>query len=142
MIDPPTGQWFLPFPDIWGRRKDDIMAGTSSGTAAAGHLTGSGALSDPAWLPPGGRGNGLRAPSWAPIADLDTADVETVLAALLDAHIPAHAAPAPRPIRPLTSHQSVPWSRWRLRVAASCYSRAEDVLLRVLRGSKTERVVL
>ncbi|MFF9314070.1 hypothetical protein ACF1BS_24575 [Streptomyces sp. NPDC014748] len=118
------------------------MAGTSSGTDAAGYLTGSGALFDPAWLPPGGRGNGLRAPSWAPIADLDADDVDSVLAALLDARIPAHAAPAPRPVRPLTSHRSVPRSVWRLRVAASSYSRAEDVLLRVLRGSKTERVVL
>ncbi|MEU6476560.1 hypothetical protein ABZ858_06645 [Streptomyces sp. NPDC047017] len=116
------------------------MAGTSSGAHSTAHPTVAAAAFAPAWLPPGGRGNGLPAPSWAPIADLDARDVDTVLAALLDAHVPAHAAPAPRPVRPLTSDRWVRGAVWRLRVGSSSYGKAENVLLNVLRAGKRGRL--
>ncbi|MEU6284390.1 hypothetical protein [Streptomyces sp. NPDC047028] len=109
------------------------MAGASSSPHASAHLTVSAGLFAPAWLPPGGRGNGLRAPSWAPIADIPAHQVDAVLAALGEVHIPAHAAPAPRPVRSLTSGEWQPGAVWRLRVGSTSYAKAEDLLMRLLR---------
>lgn len=108
------------------------MAGSAAHSHST-HLAVSGLSFAPAWLPPGGRGNGLPARSWAPIADIDARHVDTVLRALSDALVPAHAAPAPRPVRPLTPGAWKPGALWRLRVASTSYAKAEDVLLRVLR---------
>jgi hypothetical protein len=102
------------------------------------HITVSGSAFAPAWLPPGGRGNGLTAQSWAPIADIDARSVDTVLAALRDADVPAHAAPAPRPVRPLSPGAWVSGAVWRLRVSSTSYAKAEDVLLRILRELKAD----
>lgn len=87
----------------------------------------------PGWLPPGGRDNGLAASSWAPIADIPAERVSPVLEALRKADIPAHAAPAPPPVRVLTpaDRQRHPW---RLRVASSSYSKAQDLLMLLLRA--------
>lgn len=112
------------------------MAGASSSPHSHTHLTVTGAAFAPAWLPPSGYGNGLPARSWAPIADIDARHVDAVLMALLDAHVPGHAAPAPRPVRPLLPGERPPGSVWRLRVASTSYARAEDVLMRVLREFK------
>lgn len=52
-----------------------------------------------AWLPPFGHGNGLDAPSWAPIADVAPELADGLLGAFRDAGVPAYAAPvalAPR----------------------------------------------
>ncbi|MCS0603700.1 hypothetical protein NX794_21135 [Streptomyces sp. LP11] len=109
------------------------MAGTTSSPHAGARLTVTAGLFTPAWLPPGGRGNGLRAPSWAPIADIPARHVGTVLEALLRARVPAHAAPAPRPVRVVTPGERAPGAVWRLRVGSTSYTRAEDVLMRLLR---------
>lgn len=86
----------------------------------------------PAWLPPGGRGNGLTAGSWAQIADLDARRVTAILEMLRSAAVPAYAAPAPRPVRPLTPRTPPRGTTWRLWVGATSYCRAEHVLLRAL----------
>ncbi|MFC7867000.1 hypothetical protein ACFU5B_24685 [Streptomyces murinus] len=109
------------------------MAGTASEAHAGARLAVSASLFAPAWLPPGGRGNGLRATSWAPIADLPARHVDTVLDALRDASIPAHAAPAPRPVRPLAPGGRAPGAVWRLRVGSTSYAKAENVLMQLLR---------
>ncbi|MER7967525.1 hypothetical protein ABTX35_00655 [Streptomyces sp. NPDC096080] len=109
------------------------MAGSASSAHASTQLTFSTGLFAPAWLPPGGRGNGLTAPSWAPIADIPARHVDPVLAALRQAHVPAHAAPAPRPVRVLTPGQCAPGSVWRLRVGSTSYAKAEDLLMHLLR---------
>lgn len=115
------------------------MAGSSFSPHSSTHITVAGDSFVPAWLPPGGRGNGLPARSWAPIADIDARNVDAVLAALRDAHIPAHAAPAPRPVRPLSPGAWVPGAVWRLRVGSTSYAKAEDVLLRVLRELRADQ---
>jgi hypothetical protein len=71
------------------------------------------------WLPPHGYGNGLDAPSWAPIADVTAKDVDVLLDALCEAQVPGYAAEV-----------GPPGSRRRVRiwVASLCYSTAEDVL--------------
>jgi hypothetical protein len=83
-----------------------------------------------AWLPPFGHGNGLDAPSWAPIADVAPELADPLLAAFRDAGVPAFAGPvvlaprrAPRrrrfrPRRP--DHRIWVGSQW--------YATAEDVL--------------
>ncbi|RAJ55685.1 hypothetical protein K376_04656 [Streptomyces sp. PsTaAH-130] len=109
------------------------MAGTAPGAHAGSQLTLSASLFAPAWLPPGGRGNGLRATAWAPVADIPARHVDTVLDALREASVPAHAAPAPRPVRPLTPGRRPPGAVWRLRVGSTSYAKAEDLLMRLPR---------
>ena len=46
----------------------------------------------PYWLPPGGRDNGVWANTWGLIADLDSADVATVLDLLAAADVGGYAA--------------------------------------------------
>ncbi|MFC8712382.1 hypothetical protein ACFUCQ_21005 [Streptomyces sp. NPDC057197] len=70
--------------------------------------------------------------SWAPVADIPARRVDEV-DALREAGVPAHAAPAPRPVRVVTPGDGVPGTVWRLRVGSHAYGRAEDVLRRLLR---------
>lgn len=77
----------------------------------------------PAWLPPGGRGNGLDAAAWAPILDLTAHLAVRVLDALAENGVPGYAAPRSRT-----------GPRWRLWVATSAYSRRQDVLIAQLPG--------
>ncbi|WP_018566797.1 hypothetical protein [Streptomyces sp. PsTaAH-124] len=109
------------------------MSGAVSSSHGSAHLTVSAGLFAPAWLPPGGRGNGLRAVSWAPVADIPARRVDEVLDALREAGVPAHAAPAPRPVRVVTPGEGAQGTVWRLRVGSQAYGRAEDVLMRLLR---------
>jgi len=81
-----------------------------------------------AWLPPFGYGNGLDAPAWAPIADVDPALVDALLAAFRDARVPAYAAPAAWPPRRATGPRRHPATAHRLWVAALRYATAEEVL--------------
>ena len=77
----------------------------------------------PAWLPPGGHGNGLDAPAWAPIADFAPQLADRVLVVLAEHGVPGYAA----------AHRAGPRSRpcscWRLWVATGAYTRAQDVLV-------------
>jgi CelD/BcsL family acetyltransferase involved in cellulose biosynthesis len=133
VVDLPNGRWFLPFVDDTINGEDTTMTGASSSPHTGTHLTVSAGLFAPAWLPPGGLGNGLRAPSWAPIADIPARQVDAVLTALRDAHIPAHVAPAPRPVRVLTPGARPPGAVWRLRVGSTSYAKAESLLMQLLR---------
>jgi hypothetical protein len=83
-----------------------------------------------AWLPPFGHGNGLDAPSWAPIADVDPELADPLLDAFREAGVPAHVAPvglAPR--RPSRRRRGRrPGPDHRIWVGAQWYATAEDVL--------------
>ncbi|HEV8649177.1 MAG TPA: hypothetical protein VG276_07160 [Actinomycetes bacterium] len=81
-----------------------------------------------AWLPPFGRGNGLDAPAWAPIADVDPVLVDDLLAAFRDARVPAYAAPAEWPPRRAPGRRRHAATSDRLWVAALRYATAEEVL--------------
>ncbi|WP_018549435.1 hypothetical protein [Streptomyces sp. LaPpAH-108] len=110
------------------------MTGAAYSAHDSTRLTVSTGLFAPAWLPPGGRDNGLRATAWAPIADLPARHVDTVLDALRQADVAAHAAPAPRPVRVVTpDRRRAAEPVWRLRVGSTSYARAEDILMRLLR---------
>jgi hypothetical protein len=75
------------------------------------------------WLPPHGRGNGLDARAWAPIADVPARDVEFLLDALRDADVPGYAAKVGPPgLR----------RQCRIWVASLRYSTAEDALREAL----------
>jgi hypothetical protein len=50
-----------------------------------------------AWLPPFGHGNGLDAPSWAPLADVDAQLVDELLAAFRDAGVRPPLGPDDHP---------------------------------------------
>jgi hypothetical protein len=79
-----------------------------------------------AWLPPFGHGNGLDAPSWAPIADVDPELADPLLEAFRDAAVPAYAAPVGLAPRRGRRRQRAPDHRiW---VGAQRYATAEDVL--------------
>jgi hypothetical protein len=80
----------------------------------------------PAWLPPGGHGNGLNAPAWAPIGDFDPVLVEQVLSMLAEYGVPGYAARCPAAAGPRARGST---SRWRLWVATGSYTRAEDLLV-------------
>lgn len=86
----------------------------------------------PAWLPPGGHGNGLAADAWAQIGDFDAQAVGAVLDVLREGAVPAYAAAAPAPLRPLTRPVAPPGSIWRLWVGSTSYNKALEVLLRAL----------
>lgn len=82
-----------------------------------------------AWLPPGGHGNGLFATNWAPIADVDAKVVDALLDLLAEAGVPAHAAVAPRPVRPLLPQTGGAPEIWRLWVGSTSYRKGEHVLM-------------
>lgn len=99
-----------------------------------------------AWLPPFGRGNGLEAPGWAPLAEVDEQVVDALLAAFLEAGVPAHAAPSasawPTPGRARRARRPAwrrrrrarPATSFRVWVGALWYATAEDVLRAALSG--------
>jgi hypothetical protein len=74
------------------------------------------------WLAPGGRDNGVWADIWVLIADLETDDASEVLDLLANADVGGRRA---RAKRPACAH---------LWVDAMQYGRAEDVLMRFMRG--------
>lgn len=79
------------------------------------------------WLPPGGTDNGVWASNWAELADLEPADVASVLTALADAGVGGYVAtPGGRASR------FRPPSTRRLWVDSLQYHRAEDVLMAYL----------
>jgi hypothetical protein len=77
-------------------------------------------------LPPFGHGNGLDAPSWAPIADVDPDFADPLLEALQEAGVPAHTAPVGLAPRHRRRRQRAP--EHRIWVGAQWYATAEDVL--------------
>ncbi|HEY8318394.1 MAG TPA: hypothetical protein VIG76_06145 [Amnibacterium sp.] len=80
------------------------------------------------WLPPFGRGNGLEALFWAPIAQVPAGLADPVLEALAAEDIAAWAAPA----RGADAEAGgVPQDLW---VASAELDAAQDVLMRVLRS--------
>ncbi len=85
----------------------------------------------PYWLPPGGRDNGVWADTWELIADLESAEVTTVLDLLAAAEVGGYAAiPGGRRAR---ARGPVPHTLW---VDAMQYGLAEDVLIRFMRRSR------
>jgi hypothetical protein len=83
----------------------------------------------PYWLPPGGTDNGVWADAWGLIADIDSADVATVLDLLAAADVGGYAAvPGGRRAR---ARGPVPHSLW---VDAMQYGLAEDVLIMFMRS--------
>jgi hypothetical protein len=78
-------------------------------------------------LPPFGRGNGLDALFWTPVARLPVDRVDAALAALEDEDIPAWAAPA-RTAERVADDQHDLW------VASGRLDEGQDVLMRVLAG--------
>jgi hypothetical protein len=68
------------------------------------------------WLPPGGIGNGLDAPSWAPIIDADASDLMLLLDELRAAGIAAYAARLGRPHRRAPSLFRIWWTPGPIRV--------------------------
>ncbi len=80
------------------------------------------------WLPPFGRGNGLEALFWAPIAQVPAALADAALEALAAEDIAAWAAPAKGSD---ADARGVPEDLW---VASADLDAAQDVLMRVLRA--------
>ena len=91
------------------------------------------ALGRPYWLPPGGRGNGLEARSWAPLADLTADEAEATVDALTLAGVPAHLddVDGPRGGRRQGGEHD-PHPQCRLWVGSMHHATAEDVLRAVL----------
>ena len=83
----------------------------------------------PYWLPPGGIDNGVWADTWELIADLDSADVPTVLGLLAMADVGGYAAvPGGRRAR---ARGPVPYTLW---VDAMQYGLAEDLLIKFMQS--------
>jgi hypothetical protein len=81
------------------------------------------------WLPPGGRDNGVWADIWVLIADLETDDASDILDLLAKADVGGYAAiPGGRRARAKGPVCTRVW------VDAMQYGRAEDVLMRFMRG--------
>jgi hypothetical protein len=83
------------------------------------------------WLPPHGRGNGLEALFWAPLAALPGERVDAVLGALADAGIAAWAAASGRQHGLGTPAGATPHDLW---VGSTDLDRAQDVVMRTLRA--------
>lgn len=95
-----------------------VDASSSSGSP------GGEAVSRAYWLPPHGRGNGLDASAWAPVADVPADDVAALLAELAAADVPGYAAEVGKGSR----------TRCRIWVGSLRYATAEDVLGSALGG--------
>jgi hypothetical protein len=81
------------------------------------------------WLPPGGRDNGVWADIWVAIADLESDEANAVLDLLARADVGGYVAiPGGRRARARGPVCSRVW------VDAMQYGRAEDVLIRFMRG--------
>jgi hypothetical protein len=84
------------------------------------------------WLAPGGRDNGVWADIWVLIADLETDDASEVLDLLAKADVGGYAAiPGGRRAR---AKGQVCTRLW---VDGMQYGRAEDVLMRFMRGRRS-----
>jgi len=83
------------------------------------------------WLPARGVGNGLDDRAWAPVLEISEQSVPQVLSALLDAGVPAYAAPAAPAAARLRDRSGLP-TACQLWVGASAYGRAETVLVTVM----------
>jgi len=81
-----------------------------------------------AWLPPFGQGNGLDAPSWAPLADIAPELVDGLLAAFQDVGVPAYAAAVTWPPQRAAGRSRKSAPDHRVWVGAQWYATAEDVL--------------
>jgi hypothetical protein len=77
----PCGRWVLD------RR---LPEGAMADAAPIEEFSSDRALGRAYWLPPRGRGNGLAARSWAPLADLTDEEAEAAMDALTWAGVPAH----------------------------------------------------
>ena len=83
------------------------------------------------WLPPGGTDNGVWADIWVAIADLESDDAREVLDLLAHADVGGYVAvPGGRRARARGPVCSRVW------VDAMQYGRAEDVLIRFMRGRR------
>jgi hypothetical protein len=80
------------------------------------------------WLPPLGRGNGLNAPAWAPVADVPHELVDHLLDMLADADVPAFVG---RVDSRSTAGSCRVW------VGSRRYATAKDVLQRGLSRRRT-----
>ncbi len=85
------------------------------------------------WLPPGGIGNGLDAPAWAPLIDADASEMMLLLDTLREAGIPGYAARLDRLGR------RAPASAYRIWVGTRERSRAEDVIRDLIIGLRSLR---
>jgi hypothetical protein len=85
-------------------------------------------LGRPAQLPPFGRGNGIDALFWTPLARLRADRVDAVLAALQEEDIAGWVAPAPPARR---TDAMAPHDLW---VGSLRLEAAQDLLMRVLRA--------
>ena len=83
------------------------------------------------WLPARGVGNGLDDHAWAPVLEISEQSVPRVLGALLDAGVPAYAAPADPAAARLRDRSGLP-TAYQLWVGTSAYGRAETVLVTVM----------
>lgn len=91
---------------------------------AAAHRPAPSAASASLAMPPfAAHGNGLRAVSWVPLAQIDEQNADTILLALADARVPACTAPA---------HRTHPDGVLLLWVDVPARTRAEDVLRALL----------
>jgi len=118
----PEGQWVLLTRD---GEEDAVTSGVSrplEDASRGGRLW---------WLPARGVGNGLDDHAWAPVLEISEQSVPQVLSALLDAGVPAYAAPAAPAATRLSDHSGLP-TACQLWVGASAYGRAETVLLTVM----------
>jgi hypothetical protein len=89
------------------------------------------------WLPAGGVGNGLDAEGWAPILEVRPDELARILPALAAAGIAGYAAPA-LPGRRRLSRRRTTETLFRLWVASTRYSAAEDVLRRLFADAKAD----
>lgn len=105
------------------------MVGVSSSYEAPLPAGGPLQFSRAYWLPPYGRGNGLDALFWTPLAELSDAQADAVLRALRDQDIPAWVAEVRRHGAPSVADRERPNDLW---VASVQYDRAQEVLMRVL----------
>lgn len=78
------------------------------------------------WLPPGGIGNGLDAPAWVPLLDVEIDEMIVLLHALRDAGIAGYAAQVDK------TGRRVPASIFRIWVDTWAHARAEDVVARTM----------
>jgi hypothetical protein len=85
------------------------------------------------WLPPGGRDNGVWADTWELLADLDAADVATVLDLLAEAEIGGYVAIQGG--RRARAKGPVPHTLW---VDAMQYGPAEDLLIRFMHARRQD----
>ncbi len=78
------------------------------------------------WLPPGGIGNGLDAPAWVPLVDVDIDEMVVLLHALREAGVAGYAAQVDK------TGRRMPASIFRIWVDTWVHARAEDVVAKIM----------